>query len=786
MSERLHAPELLVIERLEVGPLKVEPGRITAPYTVTRDGKSDATELTYRFDEEVFDDAAGTRNLAAMMLAQVALNYGLFCKTIVFRGPHDAHDRRFLARFAENTAREIYVNKFLMPNPFLVGPASELTPQRCKHYLQAALEFTDDERAADERPDGSHPATAPAWHSGTDRHAVLSSGGKDSLLSLGVLRELGRDVAPIFVNESGRHWHTALNAHRFLKQTDPGTARVWTNSDRVFSWMLRHLPFVRPDFARLRADEYPIRLWTVAVFLFGALPLLRKRGIGRLLIGDEFDTTVRLQHEGIPHYNGLYDQSRFFDDEMTRYFGRKGWGVCQFSILRPLSELLIQRILVERYPELQRHQVSCHATHIEDDRARPCGACEKCRRIVGMLKAIGADPTPCGYTAEQIQRCLEALAEKGVHQEAQGSAQLARMLIDQQVLTTTGAQFRPGTHPEVLSLRFHPVQSPVDGIPDDLRKGVYTKFLEHAAGALTREGRRWKPFRLRGKQSLGRPYAFEKTNNMSKKQSKKDDAALGSKYLLGELTWPEAETRLKQTDVALLPIGAVEQHGPHLPLDTDAYDADYLARRVAEACSSPRPLVLPLVAYGVSYHHQDFAGTLSVSPETQAKLIHEIGMSAARCGITKLVMINGHGGNGPALHLAAQMINRDAHIFTCVDTGETSDHDVHEMLDAPNDVHAGEIETSTTLSIRPHLVKMEQAPKMVPKFSNRYLDFTSKRSVGWYAYTSKISKTGVMGDATKATAEKGDAIWDVMTRRLVELVEDLKRLSLDEIYQRRY
>ena len=174
--------------------------------------------------------------------------------------------------------------------------------------------------------------------------------------------------------------------------------------------------------------------------------------------------------------------------------------------------------------------------------------------------------------------------------------------------------------------------------------------------------------------------------------------------------------------------------------------------------------MLPLITYGVSYHHEDFSGTLSVSPETLARLVYEIGMCAARCGVTKLVIINGHGGNAPALHLAAQMINRDAHIFTCVDTGETSDTDIDEMIDTPNDVHAGEIETSTTLAVRPELVKMAKAPRMIPRFSSRYLDFTSKRSVGWYAHTEKISRSGVMGDATKATAEKGERIWEVMIR----------------------
>ena len=246
------------------------------------------------------------------------------------------------------------------------------------------------------------------------------------------------------------------------------------------------------------------------------------------------------------------------------------------------------------------------------------------------------------------------------------------------------------------------------------------------------------------------------------------------RYLWGELTWPQARDRLKKVDLALLPVGAIEQHGPHLPLDTDTYDADYLARRVAASCRPPLPLVLPVIPYGVSYHHEDFCGTFSVNPETLWRMVYEIGMSAARNGITKLVIINGHGGNGPALHLAAQMIDRDARIFTCVDSGETSDHDIYNLLDAPNDVHAGEIETSTTLAARPELVKMDRAPRMVPRFSSRYLDFTSKRSVGWYARTAKISKSGVLGDATKATREKGEKVVTRVVDYVAELIEDIR------------
>jgi creatinine amidohydrolase/Fe(II)-dependent formamide hydrolase-like protein len=81
---------------------------------------------------------------------------------------------------------------------------------------------------------------------------------------------------------------------------------------------------------------------------------------------------------------------------------------------------------------------------------------------------------------------------------------------------------------------------------------------------------------------------------------------------------------------------------------------------------------------------------------------------------------------------------------------------------------------------------MDRARKLVPGFSSRYLDFSSKRSVSWYAYTKRFSSTGVMGDPTKATAEKGEKMWKVMIAHLVSLVEDLKNITLDEIYQRRY
>ncbi len=765
---------LLVWDRLEVGPPRIEPRRIRAAYTVVRREGTATVDLTFSWEEDVFDPAdPGDANLAAMILAQVALNYGLFCKELVLHGPFDERDRRFLTDMARNTAREIYVNKFLQPNPFLVGPAAEMPTVRQDDYLRAKLVF----------PDGIEESSAKAWGDGRGACCILSSGGKDSLLSYGLLDEIGVENHPVFVNESGRHWFTALNAYRGMKETVPNTGRVWTDCDRVYNWMLRQLPFIRPDYAKVRADIYPVRLWTVAVFLFGALPLMKRRGVDRLVIGDEYDTSTRIRFRGITHYDGLYDQSRWFDLALSRYFHRKGWRVHQFSALRHLSELLIEKILVERYPDLQAMQMSCHAAHKDekDGVIKPCGRCEKCRRIVGMLTALGADAAKCGYAPTQIERCLREVMVNSVKQESAGVDQMARLLHERGLWDASTPL--PEAHPEILQVRLDKEHAPLNTLPTDLRGPVLDIFLQHADGAVVRNGRVWLPVDIRHEKEFAAP-AMHQTPAPERNPAEIPDSKRS--WLLAELTWPEAEARFRETDLVLLPVGAIEQHGPHLPLDTDAYDADRLAREVAAACSDPKPLVLPLIPYGVSYHHEDFAGTLSVRNETMAQIIYDIGMGAARCGATKLVIVNGHGGNGAALAFAAQMINRDARIFTCVESGETSDVDIDAMAETHNDVHAGEVETSTTLALRPELVRMDKARSAVPGFSSRYLDFTNQRGVDWNAYTHRISPSGVLGDPTKATAEKGRRMWDVMVKNLVEFVEDLKSLTLDEIHQRRY
>jgi hypothetical protein len=438
-------------------------------------------------------------NLASMIAVQVAFNYGLFCKKIIFYGTFDKNDRKFIKDMMKNTAREIYVKKFLEPNIFLTKEYKNIPIIKLTSYLQAELIFKNKKNI--------HFLSHEHWKTDSNSYAVSSSGGKDSLLSYGLLNEIGNKTYPIFVNESGKHWYTALNVYREFKKNVPNTIRVWTNSDRVFCRMLKHLPFIKNNFSRIRSDEYPIRLWTVAVFLFGVLPVLRKRNIGKLIVGDEFDTSVKLYHHKIPHYNGLFDQNRLFDYQLSLYYAKKKWNIEQFSILRFLSELLIIKILAERYPGLQSNQVSCHATHIEDGRVVPCGKCEKCRRIVGMLIALNKDPKNCGYNDKQIDNCLKSIVKQGANQEAEGIEHLFYLLKKKNIIPLN-PNLNDKENSEVMKIRVDPKCSPIKDIPQNLRIPLFTILRKYAEGSVVKINGSWKDIDIFNQPYISEPYSL--------------------------------------------------------------------------------------------------------------------------------------------------------------------------------------------------------------------------------------------------------------------------------------
>ncbi len=491
---------LVVFRQLLVHELIIEPKRVKATYTlVGKDGSTVSNHLIYSYNTAFFNKKElRDVNLASMMVAQVALNYGLFFEEIVFDGLFDDTDKRFLIDMMENSSREILVLKFYSKNEFLKPPYDALPVTKLPRYTAAKVSFVNTLF-----PDLKMEKTP--LQPKEDHYLILSSGGKDSLLTYGLIKEIG-EAHPVFINESGRHWFTAINAYDYYKETEPNTVKPWCNSDRIFNWMVKQMPFIRENFQHIRADIYPIRLWTVAVFLFGTLPVALKRGIGNILIGNEYDTTVKGNFMGISHYNGLYDQSKYFDNALTRYYYKKGWNIKQYSILRPLSELLILKILVKRYPDLQQHQVSCHAAHEENGKMVPCGNCEKCRRIIGMLKALHEDPKRCGYTEAQITRGLLALEKRGVKQLGSDAAHLYHLLLSKGLIQKNEHTLKLAKkHPEIEALRFDRERSVMADIPLHIRKPLFAIITTYSQGCVELFDGKWHTFTL-DEARMKRPY----------------------------------------------------------------------------------------------------------------------------------------------------------------------------------------------------------------------------------------------------------------------------------------
>ncbi len=248
------------------------------------------------------------------------------------------------------------------------------------------------------------------------------------------------------------------------------------------------------------------------------------------------------------------------------------------------------------------------------------------------------------------------------------------------------------------------------------------------------------------------------------------------KFYLGEYTYEEVKERIGEVPLVILPMGSTEQHGPHLPLDTDIFDAIWAVEKAMENVSPPKPLILPPLAYGVSLHHQDFPGTISLKPETLISVIKDIGSSIFSWGAKVLLIVNGHGGNKPALLCAAQELHYTYGLLTVVETGELASYSRQEIFETKNDVHAGAYETSTSLANRPEAVKKEKIQNPELFFPSPFLSLLES-SIPCSFRTREISSTGVIGQPECASKEKGETFWNIYIPRLTSLIEDLKGVS---------
>jgi len=264
-----------------------------------------------------------------------------------------------------------------------------------------------------------------------------------------------------------------------------------------------------------------------------------------------------------------------------------------------------------------------------------------------------------------------------------------------------------------------------------------------------------------------------------------------SEYRYEKLTWPEINDAIELEQVCIVPCGAVEQHGPHLPLDVDLVCPTGIARGAGEQIPA-NMLVLPIVAYGYTGHVMDFPGTINSHYQNFSNHVLDVTKSLAYHGFKKIVLLNGHGSNMPNLDLVARRTNleTDAECICCAWWNLlTVDKEFlpnwRESKFPGGCAHAGELETSLYMYLDGDHVRSDKIKSGAISFNEeespfQWVDLFGAGPASVISWTSSYSETGVLGEAELATAEKGRRAYEEAVRQLVRLVNWFKDRPKDQ------
>jgi creatinine amidohydrolase len=254
---------------------------------------------------------------------------------------------------------------------------------------------------------------------------------------------------------------------------------------------------------------------------------------------------------------------------------------------------------------------------------------------------------------------------------------------------------------------------------------------------------------------------------------------------LAEMTWQEIDA-LNRSTIVVIPFGAMEQHGLHLPMCTDALIGDALANRLDAACSN-RLLIVPMQWLGLSTHHMRFPGTITASPETFIAMAFEIISSLGSAGFSKFLILNSHGGNASALDVVLNKCKAAFHsgTFAGVTYWNPAAADLAQLRSSAQGGmgHACELETSLVLAERGELVRSD---KLAPDGSwpiSPYLakDMLHGGKASLAATFGDISVNGCVGDPTTSSAEKGEKFFQAILHHLVALVRSIETGDISQM-----
>ena len=256
---------------------------------------------------------------------------------------------------------------------------------------------------------------------------------------------------------------------------------------------------------------------------------------------------------------------------------------------------------------------------------------------------------------------------------------------------------------------------------------------------------------------------------------------MARKFHYGEMTWPELKHAAASDCVAIVPIATIEDHGPHLPIDTDLRLCNAVCEEAASRARD-RVVLVPAINHGFSPHHMDFPGAITIGAHTLIDYGVDVCRSLAHHGFRKILIVNGHGSNAPFVDIIARLTVVKTGILAAAVSywGAPGVREAAEALRESDKVggmnHACEFETSLYLAIRPELVDMSKATRELSHrpSENYWTDLVAgDGSLVMMEHWSALSESGVMGDPTKASVEKGRKLLDAAAGGIVALVDEM-------------
>lgn len=247
-----------------------------------------------------------------------------------------------------------------------------------------------------------------------------------------------------------------------------------------------------------------------------------------------------------------------------------------------------------------------------------------------------------------------------------------------------------------------------------------------------------------------------------------------NKLLYSHLTWPEIRNLDKRNLVIIQPFAAIEDHGFHLPLETDGLLINAISLAAVQRVGK-NTLLMPLIPYGYVEHHMDYPGPISIAGNHLIGYLSGVLKSLSRHGFRRILITNGHGSNRPFMDAAARMVmdETDA-IIGCITPYSLVKQEIKEICESRFISHAEELETSLVLYLDETLVDMNKSVKEIgfPISKFHWRSLIEPPPLSFVDRWSRISESGVAGDATVATREKGEKLFTVIVERLAELIED--------------